>query len=119
VNGSPTWSFWNEYDLVECGGDRQGGSCNVHYGTTNHQTGPHHFDGDLTQWHTYGCELTADGVTFYLDGKVVKKLVRTDVVSQHPHRLGVQLDVGRTNRNPNGSKLYVDWAKVLKPTRRS
>ena len=39
---------WKEYDLVECGGDRQGGNCNVHYGTTNTQTGPHHFDGDLT-----------------------------------------------------------------------
>jgi hypothetical protein len=27
----------------------------------------------------------------------------------------IQLGVGRSNRDPNGSKLYVGWAKVMKP----
>jgi hypothetical protein len=92
---NPTWPSWKEYDLVECGGDRQGDACNVHYGTTNTQTGPQHFDGDLTQWHVFGCELFDNGVRYLLDGKVVKELTGANVMSNHIHRLGIQLDVGR------------------------
>ena len=112
--GNPTWSSWKEYDLVECGGDRQGGACNVHYGTTNAQTGPHHFDSDLTKWHVYGCELFDNGVRYLLDGKVVKELTGPNVTSNHIHRLGIQLDVGRSNRVSGDVRMFVDWVRVAK-----
>src|SRR6185436_6117822 len=78
-----TWPSWIEYDLVETGSERNGGACNVHYGQTNTQTGPHHFDGDLSQWHIYSGELSPQGVIFRLDGNVVKQLNTTNVISQH------------------------------------
>jgi hypothetical protein len=36
-----TWPSWIEYDLVETNSERNSGFCNVHYGQTNTQTGPH------------------------------------------------------------------------------
>jgi hypothetical protein len=111
---NPTWSSWKEYDLVECGGDRQGGACNVDYGATNTQTGPQHFDGDLTQWHVFGCELFDNGVRYLLDGKVVKELTGANVMSNHIHRLGIQLDVGRSNRVSGDVRVFVDWVRVAK-----
>ena len=80
----------------------------------NTQTGPHRFDGDLTQWHVYGCELSDTGVKYYLDGKVVKELNGDNVKSNHVHRLGIQLDVGRTNRVSNDVRMFVDWVRVSK-----
>lgn len=84
----------------------------VHYGDTNHQTGPHTFSGDLTQWHIYGCELSSEGVTFYLDGKVTKKLTGEYVRSKYPHRLGIQLDVDRTGRTGPDTDMLIDWVRV-------
>ena len=61
-----------EYDVVETNSERNGGFCNVHFGTTNTHTGAQNFAGDPTQWHTYACELNSEGVVFYLDGNVTK-----------------------------------------------
>lgn len=108
-----TWPSWIEYDLVETNSERNGGSCNVHYGTTNHQTGPHNFAGDLTQWHTYGCELSPQAVIFYFDGKMIKSLAG-DVISQHPHRLGIQLDVSSDGRTGPDTDMIIDWVRVAK-----
>jgi Glycosyl hydrolases family 16 len=115
ANNKATWPSWLEYDLVETNSERNGGYCNVHYGDTNHQTGPHNFSGDLSQWHTYGCELTPEGVIFYLDGKVIKSLTGDNVRSKHPHRLGIQLDVSSTGRTGPDTDLLVDWVRVSKP----
>lgn len=112
--GKATWPYQIEYDLVETNSERNGGHCNVHYGTTNTQTGPHNFSGDLSQWHTYGCELTPGGVTFYLDGNVIKKLTGENVRSKHPHRLGIQLDVDRTGRTGPDTDMLIDWIRVAK-----
>lgn len=112
--GKPTWPSWIEYDLVETNSERNGGFCNVHYGDTNHQTGHHNFQGDLSQWHTYGRELTPEGVTYYLDGNVIKKLTGDYVRSKYPHRLGIQLDVGSGTRVSRDVRLFVDWVRVAK-----
>jgi hypothetical protein len=112
--GKVTWPSWIEYDLVETNSERNGGYCNVHYGDTNHQTGPHNFVGDLTQWHVYGCELTPEGVAFWLDGRVVKKLTGDYVRSKYPHRLGIQLDVDRTGRTGPDTDMLIDWVRVSK-----
>jgi beta-glucanase (GH16 family) len=113
--GKPTWPSWIEYDLVETGSERNGGACNVRYGQTNTQTGPHHFDGDLSQWHIYSAELTAQGVTFRLDGQIVKQLNTTNVISQHPHRLGIQLDVASDGRTGPDTEMLIDWVRVARP----
>jgi Glycosyl hydrolases family 16 len=75
--GKATWPGWLEYDMVETNSERNGGFCNVHYGQTNTQMGPNNFSGDLSQSHTYGCGRSPEGVTFYLDGNVIKKLTGT------------------------------------------
>ena len=62
---------------METNSERNGGYCNVHYGPTNTQTGPHNFSGDLSQWHIYSCELSAQGVVFRLDGNIVRQLNST------------------------------------------
>lgn len=112
--GESTWPSWIEYDLVETNSERNGGFCNVHYGTTNHQTGPHNFSGDLTQWHTYACELNSEGVVFYLDGNVTKKLTGDHVRSKFPHRLGIQLDVASDGRTGPDTDMIIDWVRVAK-----
>jgi licheninase len=112
--GKPTWPYQIEYDLVETNSERNGGFCNVHYGTTNTQTGPHNFAGDLTQWHVYGCELTSEGVVFYLDGNVTKKLTGEYVRSKHPHRLGIQLDVASDGRTGPDTDMIIDWVRVAR-----
>jgi hypothetical protein len=112
--GNRTWPSWIEYDLVETGSERNGGACNVHFGQTNTQTGPHRFDGDLTQWHVYACELSPQGVAFYLDGKIVKQLTQANVITQHPHRLGIQLDVNADGRAGPDMQMLVDWVRVSK-----
>jgi hypothetical protein len=112
--GKLTWPSWIEYDLVETNSERNGGYCNVHYGETNHQTGPHNFSGDLTQWHVYGCELHPQGVAFYLDGKITKQLAGEYVRSKYPHRLGIQLDVDRTGRTGPDTDMLIDWVRVAK-----
>jgi hypothetical protein len=112
--GKATWPYQIEYDLVETNSERNGGYCNVHYGTTNHQTGPHNFSGDLSQWHTYACELHIGGVRFYLDGKVAKELTDLNVFSRYPHRLGIQLDVSSDGRTGPDTDMLVDWVRVSK-----
>lgn len=112
--GKPTWPHQIEYDLVETNSERNGGFCNVHYGQTNTQTGPHNFSGDLSQWHTYGCELNPEGVVFYLDGNVIKKLTGDHVRSKFPHRLGIQLDVASDGRTGPDTDMIVDWVRVAR-----
>jgi beta-glucanase (GH16 family) len=112
--GKATWPSWIEYDLVETNSERNGGYCNVHYGTTNTQTGPHNFPGDLTQWRIYSCELSPTGVVYRLDGNVVKQLNTTNVISQHPHRLGIQLDVSSDGRTGPDTEMLIDWVRVAK-----
>ena len=107
-----TWPSWIEYDLVETNSERNGGYCNVHYGTTNTQTGPHNFSGDLFQWHVYSCELSPQGVVYRLDGNLVKQLNMTNVISQHPHRLGIQLDVSSDGRTGPDTDMIIDWVRV-------
>ena len=99
-----------EYDVVETDSERNGGFCNVPYGTTNTHTGAHNFAGDLTQWHTYACELNSEGVVFYLDGNVTKKLTGDYVRSKYPHRLGIQLDVSSDGRTGAYTDMLVDWS---------
>ena len=113
-SGKPTWPYQIEYDLVETNSERNGGYCNVHYGETNHQTGPHNFSGDLSQWHTNACELNSEGVTFYLDGQVIKKLTGDYVRSKYLHRLGIHLDVDRDGRTGPDTRMLVDWIRVSK-----
>jgi beta-glucanase (GH16 family) len=114
--GTPTWPRKKEYDLVECGGARDRGYCNVHHGETDTQTGPHWFTGDLTQWHIYACELMADYVAFFFDDVEVERLTDPDVLSTFPHRIGIQLDVREGANNPDAaSKLHVDSVRVLRP----
>jgi hypothetical protein len=112
--GKPTWPYQIEYDLVETNSERNGGFSNVHYGQTNTQTGPHNFAGDLTQWHIYSCLLTPEGVAFYLDDNVVKKLTGEYVRSKFPHRLGIQLDVSSDGRTGPDTEMLVDWVRVSK-----
>jgi Glycosyl hydrolases family 16 len=109
--GKATWPSWIEYDLVETNSERNGGYCNFHYGQTN-TTGPHTFSGDLSQWHVYSCELSQEGVIYRLDGNIVKRLNTTNVISQHPHRLGIQLDVSSDGRTGPDTDMLVDWVRV-------
>jgi beta-glucanase (GH16 family) len=112
--GEPTWPYQIEYDLVETNSERNGGYCNVHYGQTNTQTGPHNFYGDLRQWHTYACELNSEGVVFNLDGNVIKKLTGDHVRSKFPHRLGIQLDVSSDGRTGPDTDMLIDWVRVAR-----
>lgn len=54
------------------------------------------------------------GVTYYLDGNVIKKLTGDYVRSKHPHRLGIQLTSGAAQRVSRDMRLYVDWVRVSK-----
>jgi hypothetical protein len=42
------------------------------------------------------------------------KLTGEYVRSKHPHRLGIQLDVGSGTRVNRDVLMYVDWARVAK-----
>jgi beta-glucanase (GH16 family) len=109
VAGKATWPYQIEYDLVETNSERNGGFCNVHYGTTNTQTGPHNFAGDLTQWHIYGCELNSDGMVLCLDGNVIKKLTGDHVRSMYmPHSRSSYRLRDRTSKRLTQSKPLDD-----------
>jgi hypothetical protein len=98
----------SNFDLVETNSERNGGFCNVHYGTTNTQTGPHNFAGDLTQWHIYGCELNSDGMVFCLDGNVIKKLTDDHVRSMYmPHSRSSYRPRNRRSKRLTRSKLWM------------
>jgi hypothetical protein len=52
-------------------------------------------------------------VIFYFDGKMIKSL-GGDVISQHPHRLGIQLDVSSDGRTGPDTDMIIDWVRVAK-----
>ena len=54
------------------------------------------------------------GVVFRLDGNVVKQLTQSNVISQHPHRLGIQLDVSSDGRTGPDTEMLIDWVRVSK-----
>jgi hypothetical protein len=69
-------------------------------------------DSDITQWHTYGLEWTADGFKGYLDGQQVYATASTGIAPDSGMSQVIQLgNMSQTTPVKTG-KLEIDWAHV-------
>jgi acid phosphatase len=67
---------------------------------------------DMTQWHDYAVEWTADHITGYLDGEPFFHTDRQDVQPPGPMAQTIQLDWFPGDNAGTGASLEVDWATM-------
>jgi Glycosyl hydrolases family 16 len=81
----------------------------------------HHGDGeqkfakkelDLTQWHNYAVEVTADRVTGYIDGQKWFESTDRDTLPREAVHPVIQLDWFPKGDSPEPSELQVDWMRI-------
>ncbi|GLW11134.1 hypothetical protein Misp01_62620 [Microtetraspora sp. NBRC 13810] len=68
-----------------------------------------HANIDLTQWHTYGVEVSADGIVGYLDGR---EWFRSSRTTQSPMTATLQLDWFPGDNSPGEGWMEVDWLRI-------
>ena len=67
---------------------------------------------DITQWHNYAVEVTADRVTGYLDGQKWFESTDPDTLPGDAVHPVIQLDWFPKGNPPRPSELLVDWMRV-------
>jgi len=80
--------------------------------------GPHFKSApvDLTQWHNYGVDWTADKITLYLDGQVWGVYEDKSYIPTTPMHLVLQLTyISKHPGPPVQTSLQVDWARIYAP----
>ena len=67
---------------------------------------------DITQWHNYAVEVTADRVTGYVDGQKWFESTDRDMLPRGPVHPAIQLDRLPQGDSPEPAELLVDWMRV-------
>ena len=67
---------------------------------------------DITQWHNYAVEVTADRVTGYVDGQKWFESTDRDTLPREAVHPVIQLDWFPKGDSPEPSDLLVDWMRI-------
>jgi Glycosyl hydrolases family 16 len=67
---------------------------------------------DITQWHNYAVEVTADRVTGYVDGQKWFESTDRDTLPRETVHPVIQLDWFPKGDSPEPSDLLVDWMRI-------
>jgi licheninase len=109
------WPAGGEIDYAEVfGADRRTLHFFLHYSADNQQISKS-VPVDMTQWHNYAVEWTADHITGYVDGQPFFHTDRSDVQPPAPMTQTVQLDWFPGEGAGTGAALEVDWAAMYAP----
>jgi hypothetical protein len=67
---------------------------------------------DITQWHNYAVEITADRVSGYIDGQKWFESTDRDTLPRGPVHPVIQLDWFPKGDSPEPTELLVDWMRI-------
>ncbi len=67
---------------------------------------------DITQWHNYAVEVTADRVTGYVDGQKWFESTDPDTLPRGPVHPVIQLDRFPEGDSPEPTEMLVDWMRI-------
>ena len=67
---------------------------------------------DITQWHNYAVEITADRVSGYVDGQKWFESTDRDTLPRGPVHPVIQLDWFPKGDSPEPTELLVDWMRI-------
>lgn len=107
------WPAGGEIDYAEVSDPtRQTLKFFLHYGADNRQLrGSRRVD--MTQWHNFAVEWTADHVTGYVDGEPFFHTTQRDALPPGPMKQTVQLD-WFPDATKGGAILEVDWSTIYR-----
>ncbi|MCF7553807.1 glycoside hydrolase family 16 protein [Pseudonocardia sp. WMMC193] len=106
------WPGGGEIDYAEMAATDPGAQFNYLAGATNTWT-KSRVDLDITQWHNYAVQWTAQGVRGYIDGREV--FVDDDVSHLPPGPMyqTIQLDwIPYVDERPTETVMDVDWVRI-------
>lgn len=105
------WPAGGEIDYAEVSDpSRQTLKFFLHYGAENRQLGSSR-RVDMTQWHNFAVEWTADHITGYLDGQPFFHTAQREALPPGPMKQTIQLDWFPGSAE-GGATLEVDWATI-------
>lgn len=113
-DGDVEWPKGGEYDFFEVDAGDERASAFMHHPTDSGTVqDEYHSDPiDLTEWHNYGFEWTADGLTGYLDGVEWFHDTDPDAQAPQPMHLTIQLDNFFGAGGMQEAYFDVDWAHI-------
>lgn len=105
------WPVGGEVDYSEVSdAERKHLQFFLHYGKDNQQV-EGDADIDMTQWHNYAVEWTADHVVGYVDGKEFFRSEKKETLPPRAMHATIQLD-WFPGKDPEGTgKMEVDWIR--------
>jgi hypothetical protein len=99
-----------ETDFAETNSAADSVSFFLHHGSGDQESAEKQID--ITQWHNYAVEVTADQVTGYLDGQKWFESTDPDTLPGDAVHPVIQLDWFPKGNPPKPSELLVDWMRV-------
>jgi len=105
------WPRGGEVDFAETNSAADDVSFFLHYGAANNQVSETK-DLDITQWHNYAVEWTANAIVGYIDGQ--EWFRSTDGNTLPPGKMAptIQLDYFPGEGNPGDAQMQVDWMRI-------
>jgi hypothetical protein len=82
----------------------------LHHGSGDRESAEKELD--ITQWHNYAVEVTADRVTGYVDGQKWFESTDPDTLPRGPVHPVIQLDRFPEGDSPEPTELLVDWMRI-------
>jgi Glycosyl hydrolases family 16 len=82
----------------------------LHHGSGDQETAEKQID--ITQWHNYAVEVTADRVTGYVDGQKWFESTDRDTLPREAVHPVIQLDWFPKGDSPEPSEMLVDWMRI-------
>ena len=99
-----------EVDFAETTSAASSVSFFLHHGSGDQESAKKQID--LTQWHNYAVEVTADRVTGYVDGQKWFESTDRDTLPRGPVHPVIQLDWFPKGDSPEPSEMLVDWMRI-------
>jgi Glycosyl hydrolases family 16 len=99
-----------EVDFAETTSAADSVSFFLHHGSGDQATAKKQVD--ITQWHNYAVEVTADRVTGYVDGQKWFESTDRDTLPRAPVHPVIQLDWFPKGNSPEPSEMLVGWMRI-------
>jgi hypothetical protein len=109
-DGSDDDSDNGQIDFVETTGASDSVSFVLHHGSGDQESAEKQLD--ITQWHNYAVEVTADRVTGYVDGQKWFESTDPDTLPRGPVHPVIQLDRFPEGNSPEPTEMQVDWMRI-------
>jgi hypothetical protein len=99
-----------EVDFAETTSAADSASFFLHHGSGDQASAKKQID--ITQWHNYAVEVTADRVTGYVDGQKWFESTDRDTLPREAVHPVIQLDWFPKGNSPEPSEMLVDWMRI-------